>query len=170
MAMSPYNRAAYESEKKWGIGRLEELVSPDTAKRYGYAMADLNAAYETSDPDKVVACANNAIKGLAVMDAEATAAGHQPATGDFWEYELEAMDGKPAMRFAIMRDDYEWQTAKDKRPDLTFYTMREIANALRAYHEAPLVAAVKENFPGAEITKITPKPVPAMGDAFEFEF
>lgn len=172
-AMSPFNRAAIASEEVWGIDRLPELVSPETASRFGFAMADLNAAYASNDPAKVVACANNAIKGLAVMDAEARAAGHQPATGDFWEYELEASDGQTAFRFAVMRDSYEWKTAKDKRPDLEFYTMREVANALRAYSGVFPIAEVKANFPGAEITKITPKPRSVEGpngggDEFEF--
>lgn len=167
-ALSPFNALANEMEQKWGIDRLPELVSPETASRYGYAIADLNAAYDSQDTAAVVATSGNCIKGLRVMDAEARALGANPATGDFWEYELTG-DGAP-FRFAVMRDSYEWQTAKDKRPDLRFFTMREVGNALKAYCDAFPIDAVKDAFPGAEITKITSKPrrVTGGGDNFEF--
>lgn len=157
--LAPFDRAALEMERKWGIDRLPELVSVETATRYGHAMADLNAAIEKSDPAAVTACANNCIKGLGVMDAEATARGAQPASGDFWEYRLE--DGNPEpFHFAIMADDKEWMQAKGKRPELMFFTMREVAIALQAYTANKLFAAVKEKFPQSEITSIkTREPV-----------
>lgn len=169
-ALSPFNALAIEMEMKWGIDRLPELVSPETASRYGYAIADLNAAYDSQDTAAVVATTNNCMKGLRVMDAEAEALGHKPATGDFWEYEIEAGDGKPAFRFAVMRDSYEWQTAKAARPDLRFFTMREVANALRSYCDVFPIGEVKDAFPGAEITKINPKPRPVKDGGCEFEF
>lgn len=148
-AIAPFDRLATEMERKWGIDRLPALVSPETATRYGHAIADLNVAIAKNDPAAVLACANNCIKGLNVMDAEATAAGHQPATGEFWEYDLEGF------RFAVMPDAAEWQSAKAKRPDLRFFTMREVAIALRHYCENYPIGEVKQKFPQAQITKIT---------------
>jgi len=169
-ALSPFNKLALEMEMMWGIDRLPELVSPDTASRYGYAIADLNAAYAGQDTAAVVACSNNCIKGMGIMDAEARAAGAQPATGEFWEYEIEGDMGKEPFRFAVMRDDQEWQTAHAKRPDLRMFTMREVANALQQYCNVFAIGECKDAFPGAQITKITPKPrrVSEAGDDFEF--
>lgn len=169
-AVAPFDRAALHYEKIWGIDRLPELVSPETAARYGYAMADLNAAIESCDPEAVAACVNNCIRGMEVMDAEATARGAEPARGDFWEYRLE--DGNPEpFHFAVIEDSAEWVQAKDKRPELQFFTMREVAIALQAYTASKLFAAVKEKFPQSEIVKITNKPKvdwKAGGDTIEF--
>lgn len=154
-SLAPFDRLAIEMEHKWGIDQLPTLVSVETATRYGHAIADLNAAIEKSDPGAVTACAQNCIKGLGVMDAEATAAGHQPAAGDFWEYEFIPPGEAEAFRFAAMRDAAEWQTAKARRPDLRFFTMREIAVALHHYCSNYPIGEVKDNFPGARITKIT---------------
>ena len=153
-AVAPFDRLATQMEHKWGIDRLPELVSPETATRYGHAIADLNAALASSDPDAVIACANNCIKGMGVMDAEAAARGHQPATGEFWEYEITAPDETKPFNFAILRDGVEWMTAKDARPDLRFFTLREVAIALHHYCSNYPIEAVKAAFPEAQITRI----------------
>ncbi|MGB1215023.1 MAG: hypothetical protein ACPG4X_16770 [Pikeienuella sp.] len=141
-------------DRKWGIDQLPALVSPETATRYGHAISDLNAAIAKSDPASVLACANNCIKGMGVMDAEATASGHHPASGDFWEYALPPQEGDPEFRIAVMRDSAEWQAAKARRPDLRFFTMREVAIALQHYSGRFPIGEVKDCFPGATITKI----------------
>ena len=160
---------AREMDAKWGIERLPELVSVATAQKYGVAMAHLNQCIQDSDPAKCAAAAQNCIRGLQAMDAEATAAGKQPASGEFWEYEL---PGSPEpFRFAIMRDGAEWQAAKAKRPDLTFFSMREVATALQAKMNSPMIQEVKEHFPGATITRLKPNPpvdYAAGGDAIPF--
>ena len=172
-ALAPFNALALHYEKIWGIDRLPGLVSPDTASRYGYAIADLNAAYDSQDTAAVLATTNNCMKGLHAMDAEATALGAEQATGEFWEYEIEGQAGEPPFRIAVIPDSYEWQTAHDKRPDLRFYTMREVANALQQYCNVFPIGECKDAFPGAQITKITAKPRKVEGpngggDVFEF--
>lgn len=152
-AVAPFDRKALEMERKWGIDVLPSLVSAETAVRYGHAIADLNAAIEKGEPAGVVACVNNCIKGMAVMDAEATTAGHHPAAGDFWEYRLEDGDPEP-FHFAVIPDNAEWMQTKNRRPELVLYTMREVAIALQAYTSNKLFAAVKEKFPKSQITKI----------------
>lgn len=154
-ALAPLDRLATEYELLWGIDRLPELVSVETAARYGAAMAHLNECIASDDPVLVAAAAENCIKGLRFMDAEARANGSEPATGEFWEYRLEADEYAPEFKLAIMRDGMEWQTAKAKRPELEFYTMREVAIALRFYAQNKLVMATKDTFPGAEIVKIS---------------
>lgn len=160
-AIAPLDRLALEMDMIWGIDQLPERVSSEMASRYGAAMAHLNECIAEGDPEKCTAAVANCMRGLKAMDAEARASGATPATGEFWEYELESDDERPAFRFAIMRDGYEWQTAKAKRPDLEFYTLREVAIALRVHAKSKVVDAVRENFPAAEITNIKltkPKP------------
>lgn len=167
-AIAPLDRMAIEYDRKWGIDRLPEIVSPETAQRYGAAMAHLNECIEASDPATVQAAAENCMRGLQAMDAEATASKKPTATGEFWEYELTGHDGNPPFKFAIMADPHEWQTSQASRPDLRFFTMREVAIALQAHANSPLIDAVKKNFPASEVVSIRPGRIPPGGDPIPF--
>jgi len=145
-ACTPLDRAAIAAETKWGIDRLQGLVAPATAEKYGSAMAKLNAAIAAGDPVETAARAAVCIRGLAAMDAEATAAGHAPVPPLVWQYEY---DGH---RFGIIKDVRDWPPVAAACPGLTLYTLREVAIALAAGRNA--VADVKAAFPGAQISAI----------------
>jgi len=147
-AIGPLDRLALEMDRKWGIDRLPELVSPDTAERYGKAIAQLNAALEARDPKTASHKASVCMKGLRIMDAEAEANGAPQAKGNYWEYSL------GDFQFAIIEDDREWQSLKAARPDLMFFTMREAALSLKKFCEVWPLLEVKAEFPGATITKL----------------
>lgn len=153
--IAPMDRLATELDRKWGIDRLPELVSVETAQKYGRAMAHLNDCIKENDPAKCAAAAQNCIKGLNVMDAEATAASKPQADGSYWEYEVPAIGGGQPLKFGILQDGAEWQTAKAARPDLVFFTMREVGIALQQKLATPLVMETKKQFPGAEVRKVT---------------
>lgn len=171
--LGPFDQASRDMDRKWGVDRLPDLVSVETAKIWGTTMANLNAAIEAQfgHPDQdqaradVIACVESALKGFAYMDAEATRTGAKPADQTVLEYELEGT------RIGIMADGAAWQAIKVDRPDLVLYTLREVANALEAYGGA-VINEVKENFPAAEITKIENKKPPvnyaAGGDEISF--
>ena len=147
IALAGFTRAMAEMDKKWGIDRLPSLTGPETLAKWGKAMAGLYAAEDTKDAGKVAGWAEVCIRGLALMDAEATAAGHQPADPHIWEYEFEGVT------YGIIEDGRMWPTGYTKRKGLLMYNMREVAIALAA-HRNDLVRQVKEGFPGAEITAI----------------
>lgn len=145
-AVAPFDRISRKMDAKWGIDRLPELVSVETAEKFGSAMAKLNAAIESDDPDQVKVRAEVCIRGMAAMNREAEAAGCQPADPHIWQAEFDGL------KFGIIRDGAEWKAAKSKQPDLVIFTMQEVAQALvyRA-NNFPGVQAVKEHFPSAEI-------------------
>ncbi len=148
-AIAPLDRLAIEMDRKWGIDKLPELVSVETAEKYGRAVAQLNAALEANDPKLTAHKTGVCMRGLQIMDAEAEASGAPKATGAHWEYQL------GNFKFAIIADDREWRTLKAQRPDLMIFTMREAALALKAYCEVvPAIETVKEKFPAAQITKL----------------
>lgn len=149
MATAPFDRVCIEMDRKWGVDRLPELVSVETAAKWGSALGKMNAAIVAADLEETKARVEVCIRGFRAMDAEAAAAGHQPADPDIWEIEL---DGQ---RIGIIREGREWPAAHAKRPGLTVYSLREAAIALLAYKSAgPVVEAVKAAFPGSEITAI----------------
>lgn len=152
-AMAPMDGTAREMDAKWGIDRLPELVTPELAARYGQAIAHLNEMIASNDPAAVAAAAGNCQRGLIAMDAEALRLGHQPNTGEFLEYEL-TQNGKPPFRFAVLKDGAQWQAIKKARPDLEIYSMAEVAVALLHHLKHPMIAEVKDKFPGATVTAI----------------
>jgi len=147
--IAPFDRLATKMENKWGIDRLPELVSPDTAARYGRLMADLMDAMGRADAAEVSRLAQIGIRALHKMDEEATAAGHT-TDPEIWEMEVDGF------RFCIIRDNRQWPELKKQRPDLVFYTEREVALALKAFGEVGIIEATKKAFPGAEVQKVTP--------------
>ena len=147
-AIAPFDRAARHAEATWGIDKLPELVSPETAAKYGSALAKLNAALEANNPDEVAARAAVCIRGIAAMDAEARAAGHAPMPDDFWMYE------QNGDRIIIARTMTDWPLIEKMHPGVPIFSLREVANALEAYGQT--VIAVKQHFPGAQVTRTTP--------------
>jgi hypothetical protein len=151
LALAPFDAAVREMDKRWGVDRLPELVSVESAAKWGKAMAGLNGAIDAQDPDKTKFWVEICLRGLTAMDAEAVALGRQVSDPDIWEYEL---DGTV---FGIIADNREWPAAYAKRPGIAIFSMREVAVALQA-HKNGLVSAVKLAFPGAEIKAIRRKP------------
>lgn len=159
-ALGPFDTAARNMERKWGINRLEGLVSPETAARYGSAIAKLNAAIEAANPEDTAARAAVCIRGMAAMDTEATAAGHQPIPPAAQEIEV---DGKLS---AVLWDGNQWPVYAALRPGVRTYTPREVGIALSVYDGT--VAAVKDAFPGAEVKAVRSPLAQSLDDEIPF--
>jgi hypothetical protein len=87
-ALIPVDEAFWASEQKWGVGRLERIISPATLAAYQRGWSAYRQALEEGDAPAVEAIGPKMIQALAVMDAEATAAGHKPLAPDTWEAAL----------------------------------------------------------------------------------
>jgi len=148
-AVAVMDRLAIQMDERWGVDRLPELVSIETAQKYGAALAKLNAALKAGDPKEVAHRAQVCMRGLKAMNDEAEAAGQPKASADYWEYDIDGF------KFAVMKDGGHWMACKDARPDLRFFTMREIGVALRALNiDNPIFAEIKKHFPQAQIDSI----------------
>ncbi len=160
LSLAPFDKAVREMDKRWGVDRLPELVSVESAEKWGKAMAGLNGAIDAQDPDKVKFWVEVCLRGLAAMDAEAVSLGRPVSDPDIWEYEYEGTT------FGIIEDGREWPAAYAKRPGIAIHTMREVAIALHA-HRNGLVDAIKLSFPGAEV-KAVRRPQADLEDDFDF--
>jgi hypothetical protein len=160
LALAPFDAAVREMDRKWGVDRLPELVSVESAAKWGKAMAGLNGAIDAHDPDKVKFWVEVCLRGLASMDAEAVSLGRHVSDPDIWEHEYE---GKV---YGIIADGREWPAAYAKRPGIAIHTMREVAVALHEQRNG-LVNAVKLAFPGAEV-KAVRRPKADLEDDFDF--
>jgi hypothetical protein len=145
-ALAPFDTVARDLERKWGINRLEGLVSPVLAAKYGFALGHLNACIDAANPTDTAAAAANCVKGMKAMDAEATTAGHQPIPPEAQEIDV---DGHIC---AVLWDGNAWPVYAALRPGIRTYTPREVGVALAAYGQT--VASVKDSFPGAEVKAV----------------
>jgi hypothetical protein len=88
LALVPVDQAFFDSEQKWGVGRLERLISQPTLASYRRGWDLYRAALESSDAAAVEAVGPKMVAALAVMDREASVAGHKPLAPDTWEHAL----------------------------------------------------------------------------------
>jgi hypothetical protein len=160
LSLAPFDKAVREMDKRWGVDRLPELVSVESAAKWGKAVAGLNGAIDAKDPDKVKFWVEVCLRGLTAMDAEAVALGRPVSDPMIWEYEYEGTT------FGIIEDGRQWPAAYAKRPGIAIHTMREVAVALHA-HRNGLVDAIKLSFPGAEV-KAVRRPQAELEDDFDF--
>jgi hypothetical protein len=88
LALVPVDEAFWVSEQRWGVGRLERLVSVGTLAAYQRGWSAYRAALDDSDAVAVETIGTKMILALSLMDAEATRAGHKPLAPDTWETPL----------------------------------------------------------------------------------
>jgi len=153
-AIAPVDRKALEMDRKWGIDMLPELVSVETAQKFGSAMAKMNAAIEENDPEECAKRAAVVLRGLDAMDAEAERMGAVRASEDVWEVEVDGV------AYGIMQDGRSWREIKDRRPKLELVTLREVALAYKFWRDSKageFEQAVKDAFKGAEVVDIRSK-------------
>jgi hypothetical protein len=86
--MVPIDEAMWASEQRWGVGRLERLVSPSTLAAWQRGWSAYRVALDECDGAAVESIGPRMIQALAVMAAEASAAGHQPLAPDTWEADM----------------------------------------------------------------------------------
>lgn len=160
MMLAPFDRACGDMDRKWGIDRLPEMVSADTAEKWGSAMAKLNAAIQSGDIEETKARVGVCVRGLAKMDAEAIAAGHQPIDPEIWEAEY---NGRV---FSVIRNGRDWVKAPEGR---RVYSMREVAVALDAMDRG-IFSELKDTIPGAKVVALRKieNDIPPGGDDIPF--
>jgi hypothetical protein len=88
LSLVPVDQAFWASEQRWGVGRLERLVSAPTLAAYRRGWTRYRAAIESSDGAEVEIVGPMMIAALAFMDKEATEAGHAHLAPDTWEAPL----------------------------------------------------------------------------------
>lgn len=151
MALAPFDRAVREADQRWGIDCLPEIVSPETAAKYGSALGKLNEAIDAEDVEQVVKYVGVCCRGIEAMEREAVAAGKAPVTDDCIIVGCD--DGR---QWAILKDGRSWQRVRDRLPEgVGIVTGREAAIALAAYADrfSGMLEAIKQEFEGAEIVE-----------------
>lgn len=150
-AMKPVDAIASELELRWGAGKLETLVTPETAAKFESARAKLDVAIFNRDPELVIQRAGVMVRGWKALEAEALRLGHKPMPPELWYATAPAEFGDEQMQFVIAKDN---SAATLAQTDLPVYTVTEVARIIRAWRGNLGVDTVKDIFAGAEIIRI----------------
>ena len=157
-ALRPLDRIAVEMEGKWGVGRLQRLVTPEIAARFGSAKDKLNDAIRANDGESVANRAAVLIRGWQALDKAATDAG------------CEAL---PLRTIAVQHNGRSYviawdgadvhKAAKLSRAPENVVSVHELLVAYEALRNR--IDGVKQAFPGAEVVRVS---IPLGGDALPF--
>ena len=150
-AMKPVDAIASELELRWGTGKLETLVTPETAAKFESARAKLDVAIFNRDPELVIQRAGVMVRGWKALEAEALRLGHKPMPPELWYATAPAEFGDEEMQFVIAKDN---SAATLAQTDLPVYTVTEVARIIRSWRGNLGVDTVKDIFAGAEIIRI----------------
>jgi hypothetical protein len=114
-------------EMRWGIGRLELLVTDEQRARFRRQREKLNIAIIARDADAVARHAAAMGRAYSILDAEAIAAGHTPLNPNVWEVQLS--DGRVV---ALVKTNAEASLAARQEGYAAVWTLREIAKLIEA--------------------------------------
>lgn len=143
---------AHELEKKWGAGRLRLLVDPELREKFDRQRYKLNQAIWHGDLEALRLECSRMINAWRALDRAAEAAGASKLSPLVWETTLD--NGAVV---AVVRDGAE---VNAEGRHLVVYTLEEVGRILSAY---PSIVDVKETFPGATVTKVSPVEDPLNG-------
>ena len=149
-ALVPLDRVAADIERKWGPGRVEALVSPETAARFASARRRLDEAIAAGVVEDVAKRAAVLMRGWRALDAEAAALGATPlpagAVGA-------TVDGT---RYVVTMHDRDAAAPGLARDGETVVSLPELLRVWRHRWARAAVAAdaVKAVFPGAVVTRV----------------
>jgi len=160
-ALTEHDKAVSEYERRWGVDRLQELVSPELRERFYQQRERLNAAIDSNDGKDVQHQVQVSIRSYAAIEKAAIEAGAKPLTGEYWECPMPS--GKV---LAITRDVHEAGKVARENREMVVYSIGEIANILDAdlSERAKKIEQVKSIFPGATVMDVKPKPKVEMID------
>lgn len=146
------DQVAREHEAKWGVGRLELLVSDELRERFRKQQFRLNAAIGEHDLDAVRKSGEAMRRAWGVLEVSAIEAGQKPLEAEVWEIVMP--DGRVA---AFVKTNAEAAVATRSGRYLDVWTMEEIA---RVIYKFPEIALAKQTFPGASVISARHKNLP----------
>ena len=145
VAIVPTDAVARAAELRWGVARLESLVSATTLTRWREGWRRYATAIAHGDAPAVERLAPKIAQAVRAMEAEATSLGHQPLAPTAWEAPL--ADGRVLVVTRTFAEAHALSAAQDGR-ERVVWTMEELANVLPTLE---ITYQVKTTFPGARV-------------------
>lgn len=151
-ALEPLDKVAVEMEGKWGVGRLQRLVTPDMAAKFASAKEKLNDAIRDNDLDAVVSKAAVLIRGWHALDKAAIEAGHKTYPEGVWS----AKHRGTTYTVCLDRADVG-KVARDAVDPSHIVTLAELLLVWDEFQAKRFITQTKTLFPGATVEKIEDK-------------
>ncbi len=150
-ALVPLDRVAADVERRWGPGRLEALVSCETAARFGSARRRLDEAVRSGVVEDVAKRAEVLARGWRALDAEALTLGAAPLPPGAIGATVDAT------RYVVVMHDRDAGAPDLARDGEIVVSLPEL---LRVWKDRWARAAVsadaaKAVFPGATVSRVT---------------
>lgn len=139
------DRWAADMESKWGCGRLRLLVGADLREKFDRQRYLLNRAVWHGELEDVRRESGRMVNAWKALDAAAEQTGAGKLDPAIMEVVLDS-----GVVAAIVPDLQHAQFVKREDRRMDVYTLDEIGRLLSAF---PTLAAVKESYPGAEVTR-----------------
>lgn len=151
-ALKPLDKLASSMEAKWGIGKLQTIVSPETSSKFQSAKAKLDEAIAYNNPKDVVKRAGIMMRGWEAIEKEAISLGYKPYPADVWMANAPEEHGRPAVEYTIIMDSADASKIKNGTP---VYNLTEVARMIRFFNSHTFdTDKVKALFPDAEVKNI----------------
>lgn len=151
-------------ERRWGIGRLPALVSPELAARFAHAQAINRGEAPLWDGATLADVPGMLTRAWQALEAEAFARNHAPYGGPVFTVQadepergvIEVAHDEEHRRALALRAKHEGRTIET-------WTVAEVARVLKA---SSCIATIKGAWPDATVTGMAPKrpkppPLPA---------
>jgi len=147
--LTEYDRVVSDYERRWGVERLPNLVSPELRDRFWQQMDKLNDAIHRDAAVDVEHHVAVTLRAYGALEKEAIALGGKEIGMDVWTAHA---DGKVV---AIARDEQAVKPIKEDMPDALVYCVQEVAVILAKWSEQNTLAVqVKDTFPGATVSAV----------------
>jgi hypothetical protein len=144
------DQAIRAAELRWGVGRLETLITPDTLLRWKRGYGEWRDAIIDGNLDRVRDLAPKIVGALKFMQAEAERLGHKPLDPNTWE----AADSGGHV-YVFTRTQAEANAVAADHRDKEVWSIDEVVRILSRYRQ---VSEIKRAFPGATVERLTARP------------
>jgi hypothetical protein len=138
---------AVEMERKWGVGRLRLLVSPELREKFDRQRLKFNLAIRQGDVGEIEAESRRMTLAWTTLDKAAE--GWPLPQYEVWEVALPSGNGVVAI---VQGPDVK--VPHDGR-NVQVWTLEEIARVIEAF---PSIGKCKEVWPGATVEVVRPPP------------
>lgn len=140
---------ACEVESRWGVARLERLVSFEMAQKWKRQMDRLNKAISENDVFTLPDIVTGTIRGYEAMEADAIAQGNKPHDAPFaWTVGLPS--GKTLAIVRHPKDASLMNDLKRDHGDVVVWTIDEVANIIEKEYTLVNQDSVKNPAPALQ--------------------
>jgi hypothetical protein len=148
-AIEPLDKVAVDMERKWGVGRLQRLVTPELSAKFSSAREKLNDAIRDNDLEQVVHRAGVVIRGWQALDKAATEAGRKTYPEAVWSKRFKGR----TYTVVLDRADVS-KVAFDNEAPEHVVTIDELLTVWDDFQGRRVIEQTKGLFPGATVERV----------------